>query len=284
MGTGTGALIGINHCAALFQAPLPGGANGAVDPAGTRGGRGYHARKIRIKAVGHLGHYRHRHSGARHLHQRNEFLARNSATGVIHGRTKQAAIASAGCSIHQCPVIVVDGQPAQLRRCRIQGIDKRRWCGTGQTLRPQACGKKIIGIAIVIELLDITHQEIRQGVEHLVLLAGSKRHRGSTYQGAEHHSFHGRSLFVVVESAPWAPRPMRILCQPDKTMNIFRKMKNYWHLRGGYSGIPDSGCACNGMARAQHRRWPQTVRQTEHCLKNQTTDSETSLFEQRAAS
>ncbi|CCG93573.1 hypothetical protein MARHY0069 [Marinobacter nauticus ATCC 49840] len=67
-------------------------------------------------------------------------------------------------------------------------------------------------------------------------------------------------------------------------MNIFRKMKNYWHLRGGYSGIPDSDCACNSMAGAQDRRWPQIVRQTEHCLKNQTTGSETSLFEQRAAS
>jgi hypothetical protein len=53
----TAALVGIGDGAAVFEAPLPRGGDGTVDPAGTRGGRGDDARIVRIERVRHLHHH-----------------------------------------------------------------------------------------------------------------------------------------------------------------------------------------------------------------------------------
>src|SRR5690554_6157797 len=114
---------------------------------------------------------------------------------MTNGGAEQAAIATARRGIHQAPVIVVDSQSAYVCRCRVEGVGKRRRRGTGQAISTQTRRQQIIRTAVITHLMYVTHQKIRRRVEYLILFAGSEGNDSSTHQGAEHHSFHGRSLF-----------------------------------------------------------------------------------------
>ena len=69
--------IGQGHGTALFQAPLAGRADGAINPARSRRGAQYHAGVGLVEAVGHL-HRNHRPLAARAVvEHRHVFAARN---------------------------------------------------------------------------------------------------------------------------------------------------------------------------------------------------------------
>ena len=245
MGASAGTLIGVDNGTSLFQSPFAGRTYGAIDATGAGRRRRHHAGAIGIKAIRHLDHDRHQHIGTRNRHVGDVFVALNEPfTADAHLGAKEGAIPSAGRGIHQCTVVVIDRQPAEFRRGRVQGICECRRGRTGQTAGTKAGGQQVIIHPVVTGLGYVALDKIRDLVEGRVILAGSEGHPRGADEGAEHYSFHDRSLFVVVneQTRPQA-RPRERHADPVPTSypsDLYTFNPSFGCASNNCSGFPDS--------------------------------------------
>ena len=185
VGTGSRALVGVDHGAAFLQAPFAGGADRAVNAAGTGRGRRYHTGLLGVETGRHLDHHSHRHITAINRHVGQVFITRNQplATAIDLG-TKEFAVTTTGHGVHKSPIVVVDGQRPEFFRRGVERIIKGRCRCTGQAAGAKATGQKIIGDAIILSGMDLSLDESRELVERFLaaVVAGGTRQSHRTNQ------------------------------------------------------------------------------------------------------
>ena len=193
-------LVGVGHGAAVPETPLAGGADGAVDAARARGGRGHDAGRSRVEAVGHLDHEGHVLAAPRPAGVGQAFEPGDPAFGPgvialgVDVGAEEGAVAAAGIDRHQGPVVVEDRQRPQLRRRRRVGQGRRRACEP-QARGAQAGGQQVVGDAVILGADDLALDEARR-----LRLGGLERkgrhHRNGGGRGCR--CFHGLVLPAVV--------------------------------------------------------------------------------------
>ena len=128
MNAGAGALVGVHHRAAVFQAPFARCANGAVNAARAARRAGDDARAGRVEGGRQLQQHRDVLAAGAVIRVSNVFGAGNLAFASgdnafgIDVWAVQATVAAGGRNIEQRPVVVKNGEFSQLGRRRVQGI------------------------------------------------------------------------------------------------------------------------------------------------------------------
>ena len=129
---GAGALVGIGDGAAALEAPLAGGRDRPVDAARTGRGRGNDAGIRRDERVRDLHHHGDVALATAALLVGDVFVAGDLSfacrDGAVrrHVRSVERAVAAARRRVDQRAIVVVDREPAQFLRSRIQRVDESR--------------------------------------------------------------------------------------------------------------------------------------------------------------
>ena len=129
---GARALVRVGDRASVIEAPLAGRGDGAIDPARAGGGGGDDAGRFRVEAVRHLHHHSDVFSARAVVGKGDELGAGNQALaqGVfalrVDVRAVEHAVAAARGEVHQRPIVVVDGQRAELGDRRVLRVGEGR--------------------------------------------------------------------------------------------------------------------------------------------------------------
>ena len=151
-----GALVGVSHRAAVFQAPFARGSDGAVNAARTTGGAGDDAWAGRIERRRNLNHHGDVLVAAAVVRVGDVFSAGNPAfTGRHHPPgidvgTVQAAVATGCADVEQSAVVVENCDSPQFGGRRVQGIHSGR-SRPAQAGFPQTRRQQVVGRAVVTE-------------------------------------------------------------------------------------------------------------------------------------
>ena len=176
------SLVRVRHRAAVLESPFACRGDRAVDAPGTRRRAGDDARVVHVEAGRDLHHHRGVHLARALVVVRDRFLAGDLpfAQGIAALRIDvgavEHAVATRGGRVHQRAVVLVDGQPAQLRGGGAGRIREARGRRREREARlAQSARQEVVGVARVGGRQEAALHERRPRVQIVVGSTGSEQ-------------------------------------------------------------------------------------------------------------